>query len=132
MKMLSFVAAAALLAPPAFAQQAHPHGTSGMNHSQMRGTDRDMMQRMMVGNPYGYAEVDMHQKMIAAKQGDPSEMWTRKMIEHHRGGISMSRVALREAKDAQTRRMAQTTITMQEREVADLQAWLRKHGKRAQ
>ena len=54
------------------------------------------------------------------------------MIEHHRGAITMSRVALREAKDAETRRMAQRTIAMQEKDIAELQGWLRKHGKAAQ
>ena len=68
--------------------------------------------------------------MMAAKQGDAAEMWTRKMIEHHRGAVAMSRIALREAKDPQTRRMAQMTITKQERDITELQGWLRSHGKR--
>ena len=54
------------------------------------------------------------------------------MIEHHRGAIAMSRVAVREARDAETKRMAQMTITKQEKDIAELQAWLRKHGKRPQ
>ena len=32
------------------------------------------MAGMMAGNPYGQAEMDMHQKMMAAKQGDAAEM----------------------------------------------------------
>jgi uncharacterized protein (DUF305 family) len=104
----------------------------GMDHSQMKGMNHDEMATMIAGNPYGQAEMDMHQKMMAAKQGDPSEMWTRKMIEHHRGAITMSRVAVRDAKDAETRQMAQMTITKQEKDIAELQAWLRKHGKRPQ
>ena len=59
-------------------------------------------------------------------------MWTRKMIEHHRGAIAMSRVAVRDAKDAQTRQMAQMSITKQENDIVELQAWLRSHGKRPQ
>jgi uncharacterized protein (DUF305 family) len=76
--------------------------------------------------------MDMHQKMMVAKQGDASEMWTRKMIEHHRGAIAMSRVAVRDAKDAETKRMAQMTITKQEQDIAKLQGWLKSHGKQAQ
>jgi len=64
--------------------------------------------------------------------GDAAEMWTRKMIEHHRGAIAMSRVAVRDARDAETKRMAQMTITKQEKDIAELQAWLSKHGKRPQ
>jgi len=130
MKALNMIAAtAALLAAPALAQQAP---MQGMNHSQMGGMNHADMAKMMAGNPYGQAEMDMHMKMMAAKQGDASEMWTRKMIEHHRGAVAMSRVALRDAGDAETKRMAQMTITMQEQDIAKLQGWLRKHGKRPQ
>jgi len=104
----------------------------GMDHSQMGGMKHDDMSKMMAGNPYGQAEMDMHQKMMAAKQGDAAEMWTRKMIEHHRGAVAMSRVAVRDAKDTQTRQMAQMTITKQEKDIAELQAWLSKHGKTPQ
>lgn len=83
-------------------------------------------------NPYAGAEMDMHHKMMMAKAGDASEKWTRKMIEHHRGAIAMSRVALTRAQDAETKRMAQMTIDMQEKDIAELQGWLSSHGKRAQ
>ena len=129
MRLIPMFAAFAILATPALAQQG---GMQGMDHSQMKGMNHNDMATMMAGNPYGQAEMDMHQKMMAAKQGDPSEMWTRKMIEHHRGAITMSRVAVRDAKDAETRQMAQMTITKQEKDIAGLQAWLRKHGKRPQ
>ena len=129
MRLIPMFAACAILATPALAQQG---GMQGMDHSQMKGMNHGDMATMMAGNPYGQAEMDMHQKMMAAKQGDPSEMWTRKMIEHHRGAITMSRVAVRDAKDAETRQTAQMTITKQERDIAELQAWLRKHGKRPQ
>ena len=39
-----------------------------MDHGKME------MQAMIAGNPYGQAEMDMHHKMMAAKQGDASEM----------------------------------------------------------
>ena len=129
MRLIPMFAAFAILATPALAQQG---GMQGMDHSQMKGMNHGDMATMMAGNPYGQAEMDMHQKMMAAKQGDPSEMWTRKMIEHHRGAIAMSRVAVRDAKDAETRQMAQMTITKQEKDIAELLAWLRKLGKRPQ
>lgn len=130
MRFAPTLAALALIATPALAQQSG--GMQGMDHSQMGGMSQNEMSKMMAGNPYGQAEMDMHQKMMAAKQGDAAEMWTRKMIEHHRGAVAMSRVAVRDAKDAQTRQMAQMTITKQEKDIAELQAWLSKHGKRAQ
>ncbi len=129
MRTLIISSAVMLAATPALAQQG---GMQGMDHSQMGGMNHADMGKMMAGNPYAQAEMDMHQKMMAAKEGDAAEMWTRKMIEHHRGAIAMSRVAVRDAKDAQTREMAQRTITKQEKVFAELQAWLRKHGKRPQ
>ena len=129
MRIAMVLSGLTLVAAPALAQQ---HAMQGMDHSQMKGMNHADMAAMMAGNPYGQAEMDMHQKMMAAKQGDASEMWTRKMIEHHRGAIAMSRVAVRDAKDAETRQMAQMTITKQEKDIAELQAWLCKHGKRPQ
>ena len=78
MRFAPTFAALALLATPALAQQSG--GMQGMNHGQMAGMNHDDMAGMMAGNPYGQAEMDMHQKMMAAKQGDAAEMWTRKMI----------------------------------------------------
>lgn len=130
MRFIPTLTVLALLAAPALAQQGG--AMHGMDHGQMAGMNHDDMSRMMAGNPYGQAEMDMHQRMMAAKQGDAAEMWTRKMIEHHRGAIAMSRVALRVANDAETRRMAQKNIAEQEKSVAELQAWLRKHSKSPQ
>ena len=104
-----------------------------MDHSKMTMEHSDMMAMMNdPNNPYGATEMEMHKKMMMAKQGLPSELWTRKMIEHHRGAIAMSRVALEKATDKQTRNMAQMTITAQTREIAKMQAWLKSHGKPAQ
>ncbi|WP_308461765.1 DUF305 domain-containing protein [Sphingomonas folli] len=54
------------------------------------------------------------------------------MIEHHRGAIAMSQTALRSTQNAEIRREAQKTIDSQNREIATLNAMLRKMGKRAQ
>lgn len=117
-RTLLALAAAALLTAPAFAQPA-PKPKPGMMMNDPN-------------NPYQAAEMDMHHKMMMAKAGDASEKWTRKMIEHHRGAIAMSRVALTRAQDAETKRMAQMTIDKQEKDIAELQGWLRSHGKSAQ
>ena len=132
MRFASIFTALAVIAAPALAQQGGMQGIQGMDHGQMAGMNHDDMAKMMAGNPYAQSEMDMHQKMMAAKQGDAAEMWTRKMIEHHRGAVSMSRVAIRDAKDADVKQMAQMTITKQEKDIAELQGWLRKHGKRPQ
>ena len=77
MRTLLILSAVTLAATPALAQQG---GMQGMDHSQMGGMNHADMGKMMAGNPYAQSEMDMHQKMMAAKEGDPAEMWTRKMI----------------------------------------------------
>ena len=146
MKKTILALAAFAAASPALAQQAN---MPAMDHSKMPPSDQQQMpamdhSKMPMGNgdmmammndpanPYGAAEMDMHKKMMMAKVGLPSELWTRKMIEHHRGAIAMSRVALEKATDKQTRAMAQMTITAQTRDIAKMQAWLKSHGKSAQ
>ena len=146
MKMIILAATALAITAPALAQQTEmppmdhskmsppvQQQAPAMDRSKMPMEQSDMMAMMNdPANPYGAAEMDMHKKMMMAKAGLPSELWTRKMIEHHRGAIAMSRVALEKATDKQSRVMAQMTITTQTREIAKMQAWLKSHGKTAQ
>ena len=98
------------------------------------GTDTAMKSEMKAdpSNPYMDSERDMHDKMMAAKGTDAAETWTRKMIEHHKGALTMSEVALKETDDAMVRQMAQKTIDMQTKEIAELQKMLTDKGKAAQ
>ena len=115
MKMIAIVAAAAaLLAAPALAQQ----GPTSMQHGQM--AKRDYMKGMQ----------DMHQKMMSANDADADRAWALKMIEHHRGAIAMSDAVLKHGDDAEAKQMAQKSAEMQRKEIAELQAWLDKHGGR--
>ena len=79
-------------------------------------------------NPYLASEMDMHDKMMSAKGADAAETWTRKMIEHHKGALTMSEVALKETDDAMVRKMAKATIDMQTKDIAELQKWLTDKG----
>lgn len=90
------------------------------------------MMKPTASNPYGPAEMKMHERMMGAAGADATETWVRKMIEHHRGGVETSQIVLRESRDPKVRQMASKTITDQNREIGELQAWLRSHGKRAQ
>jgi len=123
---IATVVAALTLAVPAAAQSG---GMQGMDHSKM---DMGQMMHPTPANPYPPAEMDMHKKMMSAVGADATETWIRKMIEHHRGAIAMSRIVLRETRDRNVRMMANKSITGQTREISELNTWLRTHGKRAQ
>jgi uncharacterized protein (DUF305 family) len=117
------ILAAALLGGAAF---AHQHDMPGMDHAQMGGM------RATATNPYPPSEIRMHERMMGAIGRDATETWVRKMVEHHRGGIEMSQIVLRNTRDSKVRQMATKTISDQQREIANLQTWLRRNGLRAQ
>ncbi len=72
----------------------------------------------------------MHQAMMANNDADPDRAWALKMIEHHRGAISMSEVVIKHGDDADAKRMAQKTVDEQKKDIAELEAWLDRHGGR--
>ena len=127
MKIFTAMAATMMLATPALAQQS---GHQGMNHGNMAGMNHSMP--ATAANPYGPAEMQMHQKMMAAQGADASETWTRKMIEHHRGAVEMSQIVMRNGATPAVRREAMKTIASQNREIAALNAMLTRMGKAAQ
>lgn len=125
---------AAVLAAAPLAAQTMPMADqgkmAGMDHGKMAMGDMAMMKKTPA-NPYAEAGMDMHHKMMVTG-ADASETWTRQMIEHHRGAIAMSKIAVTKAGDKETRAMAEKTITMQEKDIAELESWLKRHGKSAQ
>ena len=127
MKIQATTIVSVMLATPALAQHA---GHQGMNHGNMAGMNHSMP--ATAANPYGPAEMQMHEKMMAAQGPTASETWVRKMIEHHRGAVEMSQIVLRSGPDAAVRREAMKTIASQNREIANLNAMLQKMGKPAQ
>jgi uncharacterized protein (DUF305 family) len=131
--MMRTVAALSLLMlaqVPASAQQSMDHsqtnhGAAGqMNHGAM-----DMKNTQ--ANPFAEAEMRMHQRMMRAKGANPDETWARKMIEHHRGAIETGNILLSRGSDQQLKAMARKSMAEQQKEIDELQTWLRTHGKAA-
>ncbi|MDO9608325.1 MAG: DUF305 domain-containing protein [Brevundimonas sp.] len=52
------------------------------------------------------------------------QAYVAKMIAHHEGAVAMARIALRDSRDPDIRRMAQTVVDTQTREIAELKAWV--------
>lgn len=77
---------------------------------------------------YREANAKMHQNMDIPYTGDPDVDFVRSMIPHHQGAIDMAKVAQKNAKDEQVRKWAADVVREQEREIAEMQAWLKKKG----
>ena len=88
--------------------------------------------RLLPSNLYLVSEKGMRDKMMAAIGADAGETSNRNMIEHHKGSLTVSQVVLQETEDAMVRQMAQKTIDMQTKDIADLQKLLTDKGKAAQ
>ncbi len=136
MKTLKTIAAAAALtAVSAVAWAQMDHGTHGagmmdMDHMQ------SMMKTMMPAEgdadstkAYKQADMDMMQDMAVEYTGNADVDFRLKMIPHHQGAIAMAKVALEHGTDPETKALAEAIIAAQEREIAEMQAWLEKNRK---
>lgn len=62
--------------------------------------------------------------------GNQDRDFARMMIVHHQGAIDMARQQLARGSDAEMRRLAREIITAQQREIAELNAFLDRTGGR--
>ena len=76
-------------------------------------------------NPFAQAETQMNERMMAAVGTDAGDNWAKKMIEHHQGGIDMARIVLEQNPPADVAKMAQETITKQEKDISDIRKLLK-------
>lgn len=72
-------------------------------------------------NPFAQSEMAMDQAINAAVGMNAADTWVRKMIEHHKGAVAMSRIALAQRPSADAAMMAQQTIDKQTKEIVDLE-----------
>jgi len=123
-RTFAFALAIATLPAVAFAQGA-PHGGHsghGVSTTSMPATDTP------AAKAYREANAKMHRDMDIAFSNDADVDFVRGMIPHHQGAIDMAKVAQRYGKDEQTRKWAADIISEQEREIAEMQAWLKRRG----
>lgn len=115
-------AAIALFAAPTF--------TSAQ---EMKGHDHSKMQMETSGDSastkaFKAANAKMHEGMAIDFTGDADVDFARGMIAHHQGAIDMARVELEHGKDPAQRKLAEEIIKAQEKEIAEMQAWLKAKG----
>ena len=111
----------------AYAQMSHDGHGMMMDMEAMQG----MMMQMMPNDgdsestkAFKEADMKMMKDMAVPYTGDADIDFRTKMVPHHQGAIDMAKIALQYAKDPATKAMAEAIIAAQEKEIAEMQAWL--------
>ncbi|ODN70957.1 CopM family metallochaperone [Methylobrevis pamukkalensis] len=74
------------------------------------------------------ANTRMHEAMNVPLTGDADVDFVRSMIPHHQGAIDMAEIVLKHGKDPAIRKLAEEIVAAQEKEIAEMNAWLDKNG----
>ncbi len=122
MNALFAAAVAIALATPSLAQHAaHPPGMAMPMPMPTPGAAPDAGSMMS-------AMDTMSRDMAAVPMtGDADRDFAGMMVPHHRGAIDMARYELAQGKDPAMRRLARAIVAAQDREIAQMRAWLAKH-----
>jgi uncharacterized protein (DUF305 family) len=67
--------------------------------------------------------------MHAKPTGKPDADFARMMIPHHQGAIDMAKVELQYGTDPELRQLATDIVAAQDKEIAQMKAWLAKNAR---
>lgn len=100
------------------------HGN--MDHGKMGGMKSDA--KMQSDRKMKSDMQTMHKNMMNKKMtGDPDYDFASMMIEHHKGAVNMSKKEVNMGKDQQMKTMAKKVINDQNKEIKELQAFVKKN-----
>ena len=125
----------ACLAFPALAQQPAPGASMPMppGHT-MPGHTMPGMAAQAPGasaspstQAFKAADAKMMKDMDRPMTGNADQDFVAGMLPHHGGAVDMARVELQYGKDPELRRLARGIIAAQEKEIAFMKAWQKKH-----
>ena len=135
MKRVLFIAAAGVfITGTVLAQQPAQMPGMDMKGKDMKGMGMGMDMKMMPGPNDPASTAGYKSAMMKAMQtmpqfsGDADVDFMKHMRPHHQAAIDMAKVVLANGKDAETKKLAQEIITAQEKEIAVIDAWLKKKG----
>ncbi len=69
----------------------------------------------------------MHKAMSQPMMGNADHDFAMMMIPHHQGAVDMAKIELKYGTDPKLRKMAEAIVKSQQKEIAELQAWLKSH-----
>ena len=104
-----------------------PLAADAANAGQMQSSDKSSpsmaMKQSMSGMMKGMQEMPM--------SGDTDRDFAAMMKVHHQGAIDMAQAELASGKDPQLRKMAQSIISAQKKEIKEFDYWMKKHPENA-
>jgi len=119
----STLIAAALLMPAFFlsAQSAGAEDMKGMNKMMKPATTP-------ADKAFAASMKTMMNGMNVKPTGKPDRDFVLMMIPHHQGAIDMAKVELQYGTDPELRQLATDIVAAQEKEIAQMRAWMEKNG----
>jgi uncharacterized protein (DUF305 family) len=123
--MNKFMPIVAALAMPAFFSTAQTVGAKDM-----KGTNMMMKPAITPADKAFAASMKtMMNGMRVKPTGKPDANFALMMIPHHQGAIDMAKVELQYGTDPELRQLATDIVAAQEKEIAQMKAWLERNGK---
>jgi uncharacterized protein (DUF305 family) len=124
-RMLAATALLTVSASAAIAQQTSPGAAAKVPYMVMPAPSA--ADASPATQAFKAADDKMMKGMSQPMTGNTDQDFVAGMLPHHRGAVDMARVELHYGKNAEMRQLARGIIAAQEKEIAQMEAWQKKH-----